>query len=165
QFNALKFTPADGRVELRLDREGGELVLKVADTGIGIPKDKLPQMFQRFMQVDTSSRRKYQGVGIGLALVKELVEVQGGGVSGESVEGQGSTFIVRLPYLKPPPDAVPVPSAQLHAPVAEAQSAADGNGAPAQPGATVSSQEWLSNLYHRANLFGTQGVGVERPVA
>src|ERR1051325_5828373 len=77
QFNALKFTPAEGRVELQLNREGSELVLKVSDTGIGIPKDKLPQMFQRFMQVDTSSRRKYQGVGIGLALVKELVEVQG----------------------------------------------------------------------------------------
>jgi signal transduction histidine kinase len=157
QFNALKFTPADGRVELRMDREGDEVVLKVSDTGIGIPKDKLPQMFQRFMQVDSSSRRKYQGVGIGLALVKELVEVQGGQVSVESVEGQGSTFIVRLPYLEAPADAVPAPAAGLPALPAEAQSAADGNGAPTQA-ATVSSQEWLSNLYHRANLFGNQAV-------
>src|SRR5258705_10006777 len=100
-------------------------------------------MFQRFMQVDSSSRRKYQGVGIGLALVKELVEVQGGQVSVESVEGQGSTFIVRLPYLEPPPDAVPVPAAGSSALPAEAQSAADGNGAPVQTGGTVSSQEWL----------------------
>ncbi len=158
QFNALKFTPADGRVELRMDRQGDELVLKVSDTGIGIPKDKLPQMFQRFMQVDTSSRRKYQGVGIGLALVKELVEVQDGQVSVESVEGQGSTFIVRLPYLEAPLDAVPAPVAGLPVLPAEAQSAADGNGAPSQAGGTVSSQEWLSDLYHRANLFGSKGV-------
>jgi signal transduction histidine kinase len=158
QFNALKFTPAEGRVELRMDREGGDLVLRVSDTGIGIPKDKLPQMFQRFMQVDSSSRRKYQGVGIGLALVKELVEVQGGQVSVESVEGQGSTFFVRLPYLEAAPDAVPVTAAELHALPAEAQSAADVNGVPAPAGGTVSSSEWLSDLYHRANLFGTQGL-------
>ncbi|HEY0548108.1 MAG TPA: ATP-binding protein, partial [Verrucomicrobiae bacterium] len=157
QFNALKFTPAKGRIELRMDRQGSELVLKVADTGIGIPQDKLPQMFERFMQVDASSRRKYQGVGIGLALVKELVEVQEGQVSVESVEGQGSTFIVRLPYLEAPADAAPAPETQLHALPVEAQSATDGNGTPTQAG-TVSSQEWLSNLYHRANLFGAQGV-------
>ncbi|HTF42658.1 MAG TPA: ATP-binding protein [Terriglobales bacterium] len=153
QFNALKFTPADGRVELRMDRQGDELILKVSDTGIGIPKDKLPQMFQRFMQVDASSRRKYQGVGIGLALVKELVEVQGGQVSVESVEGQGSTFTVQLPFLEAPADAVP--AEELHMLSAEAQSAADGNGELAPAGGTVSSPEWLSNLYHRANLFGT----------
>lgn len=163
QFNALKFTPADGRVELRLDRQDGELVLSVSDTGIGIPKDKLPQMFQRFMQVDTSSRRKYQGVGIGLALVKDLVEVQGGQVSVESVEDQGSTFTVRLPYLEAPPDAVPVPAAGLHSLPAEAQAAAGANGVPAEAGGTVSSPEWLSNLYHRANLFS--GPVAERSTA
>jgi signal transduction histidine kinase len=155
QFNALKFTPADGRVELKMNRQDGQLILQVSDTGIGIPKDKLPQMFERFMQVDTSSRRKYQGVGIGLALVKELVEVQGGQVSVESVEGQGSTFTVRMPYLEAPPDAVPAPAVELPQVVGQAQSVADPNGATAQPTATVSSQEWLSNLYHRANLFGT----------
>jgi signal transduction histidine kinase len=153
QFNALKFTPADGRVELRLERQDSELVLKVSDTGIGIPKDKLPQMFQRFMQVDTSSRRKYQGVGIGLALVKELVEVQSGQVSVDSVEGQGSTFTVRLPYLEAPPDAVPASAAGLHSLPATTQAADGVNAAAAQTGGTVSSQEWLSNLYHRANLF------------
>jgi len=163
QFNALKFTPAEGRVELRLDRQNGELVLKVSDTGIGIPKDKLPEMFQRFMQVDTSSRRKYQGVGIGLALVKDLAEVQGGHVSVESVEGEGSTFSVRLPYLEAPPDAVPVPTAGLHALPEAAQPTLGTDGAPAQAGGTVSSQEWLSNLYHRANLFS--GPVVEQTAA
>ena len=155
-FNALKFTPAKGRVELRMDRKDGKLVLKVSDTGIGIPKDKLPQMFQRFMQVDASSRRKYQGVGIGLALVKELVEVQSGTVGVESVEGQGSTFTVSLPYFEAPPDSVPATAPTLHALANEASSpAADGNGSPGQTRGTVASQEWLSNLYHRANLFGT----------
>ncbi len=157
QFNALKFTPADGRVELRMDRQGDELVLKVSDTGIGIPKDKLPQMFQRFMQVDSSSRRKYQGVGIGLALVKELVEVQDGQVSVESVEGQGSTFIVRLPYLEAPADALPVAGGRIAA--APRRRPARGRQRRTGPvGGTVSSQEWLSNLYHRANLFGTQAM-------
>lgn len=158
QFNALKFTPTGGRVELRLDRQGSELVLKICDTGIGIPKDKLPQMFQRFMQVDTSSRRKYQGVGIGLALVKELVEVQGGQVSVESVEGQGSTFTVRLPYLEAPPDIVPLPSAGSPKLLEGDQSAAQANGAPVPAGGTVSSQEWLSDLYHRATLFSSPAV-------
>ena len=163
QFNALKFTPADGRVELRLERQNGHMFLKVSDTGIGIPKDKLPQMFQRFMQVDSSSRRKYQGVGIGLALVKELVEVQEGQVSVESVEGQGSTFTVRLPYIEAPPDAVP--AAELHARPVEVQSTVDASGASARSGGTVSSQEWLSDLYHRANLFGTQVERGAAPVA
>ncbi|HWN94334.1 MAG TPA: HAMP domain-containing sensor histidine kinase, partial [Methylomirabilota bacterium] len=144
QFNALKFTPADGQVELRMDRQGEELILKVSDTGIGIPKEKLPEMFQRFMQVDTSSRRKYQGVGIGLALVKELVEVQGGQVGVESVEGQGSTFTVRLPYLEAPTNALPAIAEGVHAPPAEVEAAADVNGASAPAGGTVSSPEWLS---------------------
>ena len=153
QFNALKFTPAEGRVELRLERQGDELILKVSDTGIGIPKDKLPQMFQRFMQVDTSSRRKYQGVGIGLALVKEMVEVQGGQVSVESVEGQGSTFTVRLPYLEASPDAVPVPAAGSLALPDGNQSAGPVNSAPVQAGGGASGQEWLTDLYHRATFF------------
>jgi len=158
QFNALKFTPAGGRVELRLEREGDEIVLKVSDTGIGIPKDKLPQMFQRFMQVDTSSRRKYQGVGIGLALVKELVEVHGGQVSVESVEGKGSTFIVRLPYVAAPVDAVPM-SSDTPSPLAAAKTAPGADTTTAAPAAgATANQEWLTDLYHRANLFGSQSV-------
>jgi signal transduction histidine kinase len=163
QFNSLKFTPVDGRVELSLVRQERDLILKVSDTGIGIPKDKLPQMFQRFMQVDTSSRRKYQGVGIGLALVKELVDVQGGQVSVESIENEGSTFTVRLPYLEAPPGAVPVPAAGLHSLPSGAQVAVGDNGVPAPAGGTVSSPEWLSDLYHRANLFS--GPVAERSAA
>ncbi len=154
QFNALKFTPVGGRVELRADKEGEELVLRVADTGIGIPEKDLPNVFGRFFQVDSSARRKYQGVGIGLALVKELVELHGGNVSVQSVEGKGTTFTARMPFIAPEPGVEPatVPALDLSpAPASQGgtKSAADGKAE-----ATVSSQEWLTNLYQRANLFG-----------
>src|SRR5947207_122456 len=140
QFNALKFTPAGGRVELRGARQGEELVLEVVDTGMGISAANLPHVFDRFWQADTSSRRKYQGVGIGLSLVKELVEVQGGTVAVESKESVGTTFTVQLPYLEPnstPAEAEPAPE----------------TAAPAVSTGTVSNGEWLANLYRRAELF------------
>ena len=154
QFNALKFTPEGGRVELKADKEGGDLVLRVSDTGIGIPERDLPNVFGRFFQVDSSARRKYQGVGIGLALVKEFTELHGGKVSVQSVEGQGTTFTARMPFVAADPGAVTeaaVPTASLPA-AAQPQPAGQDSAAPAA--GTVSSQEWLSNLYHRANLFG-----------
>ena len=140
QFNALKFTPAGGRVELRARRDGDKLILQVADTGMGIPEQHLPNVFTRFFQVDTSSRRKYQGVGIGLSLVKELVEIQGGTVAVESKESVGTTFTVQLLYLEPnsaPAEAEPAPEIA----------------APAVSTGTVSNGEWLANLYRRAELF------------
>jgi signal transduction histidine kinase len=97
-FNALKFTPAGGKVEVKTKRENGELVLEVFDTGTGISEEQLPFIFDRFWQADTSSQRKYRGVGIGLALVKELVEIQGGNVAVTSEIGKGTQFTVRLPY-------------------------------------------------------------------
>jgi signal transduction histidine kinase len=154
QFNALKFTPAGGRVEMRVDKEGEDLVLRVSDTGIGIPAKDLPNMFSRFFQVDSSSRRKYQGVGIGLALVKELTELHGGTVTVDSVEGRGTTFTIRMPYIAAEAGAVPTPAPEVHALPAEASPPGEANGETATAGGTVSSQEWLSNLYHRANLFG-----------
>ncbi len=171
EFNALKFTQKGGRVDLQVSREGDELVLRVADTGIGIPAKDLPNMFSRFFQVDSSSRRKYQGVGIGLALVKELTELHGGSVAVSSVEGQGTTFTIRMPYIAADAGAIAEanegPGRKLEAAAAlptpaDSPSAHAGSNAPAAPaqngdapsGQTVSSQEWLSNLYHRANLFG-----------
>jgi signal transduction histidine kinase len=141
-FNALKFTPAGGRVELRAERRGEEMTLVVADTGMGISEKNLPHVFDRFWQADGSSKRKYQGVGIGLALVKELVEIHGGTVAVESQEGKGTTFTVKLPYQEAEaahalrPEAVP-----------------DMASAEAEPGGTVTSEEWLTNLYRRAELF------------
>ncbi|MBC8094222.1 MAG: response regulator, partial [Akkermansiaceae bacterium] len=136
-FNALKFTPSGGRVELRAEKQGAEFVLIVSDTGMGISEKNLPFVFDRFWQADGSSKRKYQGVGIGLALVKELTEVQGGKVSVQSVEGKGTTFTVRLPYQK----TEPVQKAVMR----ETEKDTDTQ--------TVSSEEWLSNLYRRAELF------------
>jgi signal transduction histidine kinase len=141
-FNALKFTPSGGRVEVRANREGDHLALRVIDSGMGISEKNLPHVFDRFWQADGSSKRKYQGVGIGLALVKELVEVQGGQVNVESQEGKGTTFTVLLPYRPVEPVAVPVKDG-----------AADSASAEVVPGGTVTSEEWLANLYRRAELF------------
>lgn len=138
-FNALKFTPAGGRVELRAERIGEDYTLVVADTGMGISEKNLAHIFDRFWQADGTSKRKYQGVGIGLALVKELVEIQGGTVIVQSQEGKGTTFNVRLPYHPAEPAPAPVPVA------APGESDADSP--------TVSSEEWLANLYRRAEFF------------
>ena len=81
-FNALKFTPANGTVTLEVHRLGDRLEFRVSDTGIGIPQKSLPHIFDRFWQADGSNKRKFQGVGIGLSLVKELTEIQEGTVPG-----------------------------------------------------------------------------------
>ena len=99
-YNALKFTPAGGSVTVRLWRNGTNVVLEVTDTGIGIPHDQLERIFERFYQVDGSTTRDYGGTGLGLALVKEIVEAYGGKVSVESKVGRGSTFTVTLPSYK-----------------------------------------------------------------
>jgi signal transduction histidine kinase len=132
-FNAIKFTPASGQVSLAADREAEELVVRVADTGIGISERHLASLFQRFWQADTSSQRRYQGAGLGLALVKELVEIQGGTVGVRSAEGRGTTITVRLPYLPADPaEAAPGLS----------------DAAPSE-----TSPAWLASLYRRAQLF------------
>ncbi|HWH71166.1 MAG TPA: response regulator, partial [Candidatus Sulfotelmatobacter sp.] len=140
-FNALKFTPAGGRVEVRAERHGEEFVLQVADTGMGIAEKNLPHVFDRFWQADSSSKRKYQGAGIGLALVKELVEIQAGKVTVQSKEGEGTTFAVRLPYQ--PAETLPQPATD-----STTEAASDRSN-----GQSVTSEEWLANLYRRAELF------------
>ena len=96
--NAIKFTPEGGTVRLHLRRAGAHVELEVSDSGDGIPADFLPHVFERFRQADTGSRRRYGGLGLGLAIVRSLVELHGGTVTAESVgEGQGSTFRVVLP--------------------------------------------------------------------
>ena len=97
-FNALKFTPAGGKVRVTAGREKGQLLLEISDTGNGISQEQLPFIFDRFWQAESSSQDKNQGVGIGLALVKELVEIQGGKVAVASQIGIGTQFQVWLPY-------------------------------------------------------------------
>jgi CheY-like chemotaxis protein/anti-sigma regulatory factor (Ser/Thr protein kinase) len=96
--NAIKFTPTEGKVEVRLEREGPNVQVKVIDNGLGISPDFLPHVFDRFRQADSSTARQYSGLGLGLAVVRHLVEQHGGRVSAESAgENQGSTFTIELP--------------------------------------------------------------------
>ncbi|HWL86208.1 MAG TPA: ATP-binding protein [Polyangiaceae bacterium] len=95
--NALKFTLAGGTIDVSLTSDEENLELRVRDTGIGIPREKISLLFQRFQQLDSSASRKYEGTGIGLALVKEFAELMGGSVGVESELGKGSCFTVKLP--------------------------------------------------------------------
>jgi signal transduction histidine kinase len=93
--NALKFTPAGGKTALDVFKKMDQVVIKVSDTGIGIPSDDLPFLFDRFHRGRNASR--FQGNGLGLAIVKALVEIQGGSISAESTLDEGTTITVRLP--------------------------------------------------------------------
>ena len=112
--NAFKFTPEGGTVAVAVSSgsrlssstatasatataTANFLLITVRDSGIGIPREHLPHVFDRFYQVDSSTTREHEGTGIGLALTKELVELHGGEISVESAEGFGTTFVVRLP--------------------------------------------------------------------
>jgi len=98
--NAVKFTPRDGRITVALDRTASHHQLRVTDTGIGISPEFLPHVFDRFRQADGSTTRSYGGLGVGLAIVKQLVELHGGDVRAISDgEGRGATFVVSLPVL------------------------------------------------------------------
>jgi hypothetical protein len=96
--NAIKFTPKGGRVKVLIDRVNSHIEISVSDTGQGINAEFLPHVFERFRQADGSSTRAHGGLGIGLAIVKHLVELHGGTVDAKSAgEGQGSTFTIALP--------------------------------------------------------------------
>ncbi|MDZ8257234.1 response regulator [Nostoc sp. ChiQUE01b] len=94
--NAMKFTPEGGTIGVRLKSERDRCILQVQDTGIGIIKEQIPHLFERFRQAEGSANRSYEGSGLGLALVKELVELHGGQVTVESVYGEGTTFSLWL---------------------------------------------------------------------
>ncbi|MEJ6480828.1 PAS domain S-box protein [Nostoc punctiforme UO1] len=99
--NAVKFTPTEGRVEVRLEQVGLDAQIQVIDTGKGIIPEFLPYVFDYFRQADAKTTRVFGGLGLGLAIVRHLVELHGGTVQAESLgEGQGATFTVRLPLLK-----------------------------------------------------------------
>ncbi|MCG3163670.1 MAG: Sensor histidine kinase RcsC [Acidobacteria bacterium] len=98
--NAIKFTPKQGCVQVRLERAGANVEIIVSDTGVGIDPDFLPFVFDRFRQGDSSSTRRQGGLGLGLAIVRHLVEMHGGSVRAESRGlDQGASFIVRLPLI------------------------------------------------------------------
>ncbi|MBD2088982.1 MASE1 domain-containing protein [Microcoleus sp. FACHB-1515] len=133
--NAIKFTPSGGQVKVKLELEGGErriadshpfASLTVSDTGVGISPDFLPYVFERFRQADSSTTRAQGGLGLGLAIVRNLVELHGGSIAVASPGvGQGATFTVRLPLLEvgsasairdpnPPDSRLPISDVSLH---------------------------------------------------
>jgi signal transduction histidine kinase len=95
--NAFKFTPSEGAVTLRLRSEADQVIMEVVDTGMGIPEEQLGRIFERFYQVDGRNKRQHGGTGLGLALVKEIVQAHRGDVSVTSEVGVGTTFRVCLP--------------------------------------------------------------------
>jgi signal transduction histidine kinase/CheY-like chemotaxis protein len=131
--NAIKFTPPGGQVEVRLERIASQIEIRVTDTGQGISAEFLPYVFDRFRQADSTSTRRHGGLGLGLAIVRHLIEIHGGTTQALSQgEGQGATFVVRLPLLAlhqaPPrsPERLASP-ASATAPAATAPAASAGS--------------------------------------
>ena len=131
-FNALKFTPAGGTITFSASYDGINICLQVSDTGVGISADHLPHLFSRFWQADASSQRRFQGLGIGLALVKEIVDLHKGSINVESVLGKGTTFTILLPYERA--NSNQVESSEL------------------EKRQEPQTEEWIVDLYRRAEF-------------
>ena len=98
--NALRHTSSGGAVTLELDADGGDAIMRVRDSGVGIPYRDLPHIFERFYVVDRSRTRESGGAGLGLAIVKGIVDAHGGTISTESMLGSGTVFTIRLPIMR-----------------------------------------------------------------
>jgi two-component system sensor histidine kinase VicK len=99
--NAVKYSPGGGVIRVTLRAETTTLIISVSDTGIGIPPEKLIHIFERFYRVDTRLTREVGGAGLGLAIAKRIMQLQGGDIWAESEPGAGSTFSMALPLLRP----------------------------------------------------------------
>ena len=95
--NAIKYPPRGGEVHASLSRSGKRAVIRVSDTGIGIPAEDLPHIFDRFYRVDKARSRATGGTGLGLSIVKQIVQMHGGTIIAASEEGKGTTFVIELP--------------------------------------------------------------------
>lgn len=115
--NAFKYT-LEGSIEISLEEKGEQVLLKVADTGVGIPKEELPNVFVRFHRVANTAGRSHEGTGIGLSLVAELVKIHGGNISVESELGRGTVFTVVIPkgFTHLSPESVSHESTSTHSP-------------------------------------------------
>nr|WP_122013460.1 ATP-binding protein [Maliibacterium massiliense] len=113
--NAIKYTPEEGKVTVSLDEQGARALLAVRDTGMGIPQDALPHLFERFYRVDRARTRDTGGTGLGLAIVQQIVEMHQGSINVQSHEGEGSAFMVSLPaYHRKDKKELPPPEADAH---------------------------------------------------
>jgi len=101
--NAIKFTPNEGKIVVACKQVNDEVLIGVSDTGIGIPAKDLKRVFDRFFQVEPHIARKHGGLGLGLAITKSMVELHGGRIWCESVEGKGSRFTFAMPADGPKP--------------------------------------------------------------
>ena len=161
--NAAKYTEHGGQIDLRVEREGLDVVLSVIDTGIGIPPDRLQNVFEMFSQVESALSRSQGGLGIGLALVRRLVEMHGGQVCAVSAGlGRGSRFTVRLPIIVMPSgdievQAVPAQSARSDSDVSLRILVVDDNEDAAASLAML--LEMMGNVVHTAH-DGEQAVAV-----
>jgi CheY-like chemotaxis protein/two-component sensor histidine kinase len=126
--NACKYTPPGGQIWLTAEERGNHAVVTVRDTGVGIPPEKIASVFEMFTQIDSSLERSQGGLGIGLTLVKRLVEMHGGSVEAHSPgQSQGSEFVVRLPILEKIAPKAPLPSASRPAAVSRRVLVVDDN--------------------------------------
>lgn len=143
--NALKFTAANGRVEVVVGEAGGRPEVRVRDTGVGIAADLLPTIFDRYVQGSVSTQREYGGLGLGLTIVKHLVELHGGEITAHSAgRGQGAEFIVRFAA----PDRVQAPAA----PAGASPAAAASRAVPPPEAATAANATAVARLAGRRLL-------------
>lgn len=117
--NAIKFTPDGGQISIELDREDNHCLICIRDTGIGIKKEMLDRIFEKFRQGEEGSKRKYEGLGIGLALVNEIIHLHGGRIEVESKVGKGSCFTLLLPLLEDQKEAEEVHLKSINAEIVE----------------------------------------------
>ncbi|MCX7930564.1 MAG: cell wall metabolism sensor histidine kinase WalK, partial [Chlorobi bacterium] len=117
--NAIKYTPPGGTIRVVLSVEQPWVCLSISDTGVGIPAEDIPHIFDRFYRVDKARSRTVGGTGLGLAIVRWIVDAHGGTITLESTEGVGTTFHIRLPVVPPhlqSAEDVPPPSIGTYAP-------------------------------------------------
>jgi signal transduction histidine kinase len=105
--NAVKYSPAGGMIEVGAEVDAGAVQVHIRDQGIGIPASALSQVFMRFYRAPNATAQSTSSLGVGLYIVRELVQAHGGTISVESAEGEGSTFVVRLPLLNLPASNIP----------------------------------------------------------
>jgi signal transduction histidine kinase len=147
--NALKYTPAGGSITVRWRSDEAGSEIEVADTGVGIPAEDLPRVFDRFHQVRSNEANQNQGVGIGLALAKELVEQHGGRIEVESEPGKGSLFRVRLPNAEAP--AAPLPASEARPPEEPMPQPEPGKAAAESPVAIARADEPFEHAFRSAD--------------